>query len=143
MKILIVEDDRATGTMLTTALSEHHYIVNLATDGEMGRKLAEAYEYDLILLDVIIPKLDGISLCQELRAQGFQNPILLLTAQDSSTDQVMGLDAGADDYVVKPFDMGALLARIRALLRRGKVASSTITWEQLDLDTKRCEVIFN
>ncbi|MGJ3249464.1 MAG: response regulator [Elainellaceae cyanobacterium] len=143
MKILIVEDDLATGTMLTTALSEHHYIVNLATDGEMGRKLAEAYEYDLILLDVVIPKLDGISLCQELRAQGFQNPILLLTGQDSSTEQVIGLDAGADDYVVKPFDMGALLARIRALLRRGKVSSSTITWEQLNLDTKRCEVIFN
>ncbi|HEY9299239.1 MAG TPA: response regulator, partial [Phormidium sp.] len=99
------------------------------------------FEYDLILLDIVIPKLDGISVCKQLRASGYQSPILLLTAKDSSTDRVMGLDAGADDYVVKPFDSEELMARIRALLRRGKaVSSSIITWENVSFDSANNEV---
>jgi DNA-binding response OmpR family regulator len=106
--------------------------------------LAEAFEYDLILLDVVIPKLDGIHVCKQLRNQGHQVPILLLTAKDSATDRVMGLDAGADDYVVKPFDLDELMARIRALLRRGKpIPSSVITWENLYFDPVNSEITCN
>ncbi|HEY9834360.1 MAG TPA: response regulator [Stenomitos sp.] len=135
MKILIVEDDSTTSAALAEALTTHHYTVNLAEDGQMGLELAARFEYDLVLLDVMIPKLDGISLCKQLRTQGYQSPILLLTAKDSATARVIGLDAGADDYVVKPFDPEELLARIRALLRRGKsLSASAMTWENLRFD---------
>jgi DNA-binding response OmpR family regulator len=100
VKILIVEDDPTTSAALADALRAHHYTVNLAEDGQMGLDLVARFEYDLVLLDVIIPKLDGISLCKQLRTQGYQSPILLLTAKDSATSRVIGLDAGADDYVV-------------------------------------------
>ncbi|MFB2937117.1 response regulator [Aerosakkonemataceae cyanobacterium BLCC-F154] len=141
MKILLVEDDSLTSSALAETLTTHHYTVNLATDGVVAKDLALEFEYDLILLDIVIPKLDGISVCQQLRASGYQNPILLLTAKDSSTDRVMGLDAGADDYVVKPFDFEELMARIRALLRRGKVVSSAlITWENVCFDSVNNEV---
>lgn len=91
-----------------------------------------------------LPKLDGISLCKHLRDRGYCYPILLLTAKDSSSDRVSGLDAGADDYVVKPFDLPELLARVRSLLRRGNlVLSSVITWENIQLDLAKCEVICN
>jgi DNA-binding response OmpR family regulator len=135
VKILIVEDDPATSAALADALTAHHYTVNLAEDGQMGLDLAARFEYDLVLLDVIIPHLDGISLCKQLRAQGYQSPILLLTAKDSATARVIGLDAGADDYVVKPFEPEELLARIRALLRRGKsLPASAMTWKNLRFD---------
>lgn len=141
MKILLVEDDAATGAALTEILTVHHYSVSLVTDGQTGLEMAQTELYDLILLDVGLPRLDGISLCRNLRTKGFAQPILLLTAKDSSTDQVMGLDAGADDYVTKPFDVEALLARIRALLRRGhSVASSMIQWENIQFDTAVGEV---
>jgi DNA-binding response OmpR family regulator len=143
MKILLVEDDLSTGIALQETLTRHHYSVDLATDGQAGLEMANAFEYDLILLDVIIPKLDGISVCQQLRSQGYHNPILLLTGQDSSNDRILGLDSGADDYVVKPFDMGELLARIRALLRRGKPLASAITWEQLKVDPSINQVTCN
>jgi DNA-binding response OmpR family regulator len=135
VKILLVEDDEATTALLASALVDDRHTVNIATDGQMGLMLAETYDYDLILLDVLVPKLDGISLCRQLRSNGQQMPILLLTARDSQTDKVMGLDAGADDYVVKPFDLEELKARIRALLRRSTIPLSTVlTWEQLRLD---------
>jgi DNA-binding response OmpR family regulator len=141
MKILLVEDDSLTSSALAETLTTHHYTVNLAADGLVAQELALEYEYDLILLDIVIPKLDGISVCKQLRAQGYQNPILLLTAKDSSTDRVIGLDAGADDYVVKPFNSEELMARIRALLRRGKaVPSSLITWENVCFDSVNNEV---
>lgn len=144
MKILLVEDDLPTREVLADALNDHHYTVKLAADGAMGLDLARQLEYDLVLLDIVLPKLDGISLCKQLRTQGYQSPILLLTAKDSATDRVMGLDAGADDYVIKPFDMEELLARIRALLRRGKsVASTVITWENLRFDSIQGEVTAN
>ncbi|MBW4512830.1 MAG: response regulator [Scytonematopsis contorta HA4267-MV1] len=144
MKILLVEDDQPTGSVLAETLKDHRYNVNMATDGLQGLELAKAFEYDLILLDIIIPKLDGITLCKSLREYGYKNPILLLTAKDSSSDRVIGLDAGADDYVVKPFDLQELLARIRALLRRSKsVLSTVMTWENIQLDPINTEITCN
>jgi DNA-binding response OmpR family regulator len=141
MKILLVEDDPLTGLALLESLAERQYHVKLVTDGETGLQLAQTSNYDLVMLDVILPKQDGVSICRHLRAQGYERPILLLTAKDSSSDRVLGLDAGADDYVVKPFDLPELLARIRAVLRRGKAtASSVIMWENLRFDPEQNEV---
>ena len=129
MKILLVEDDELIGSALFEALVAHHYTVDVAADGQAGLEMATTFEYDLILLDWLIPKLDGISLCRQLRARGYQKSILLLTAKDSNSDIVQGLDAGADDYIVKPYDLSALMARIRALLRRGNSpVTSVLTW---------------
>ena len=100
MKILLVEDYELIGSGLFEALVAHHYTVDVAADGQAGLELATTFEYDLILLDWLIPKLDGISLCRQLRSQRYQKPILLLTAKDSNTDIVQGLDAGADDYIL-------------------------------------------
>ncbi|MCU0551829.1 MAG: response regulator [Leptolyngbya sp. Prado105] len=119
MKILLVEDDDVFVKVLVRALKAQNYILDVVKDGEMGWTYGSTYEYDLIVLDVVLPKLDGISLCKRFRAEGFVTPILLLTSQDSNTTKVQGLDAGADDYVVKPFDHAELIARVRALLRRG------------------------
>ncbi|NQE34057.1 response regulator [Microcoleus asticus] len=144
MKILLVEDDTITVSLLTQALNSHNYNVNAAADGETALQLVQAYDYDLIVLDVLIPKLDGISLCRKLRSSGCQMPILLLTALDSSNDRVQGLEAGADDYVVKPFNLEELIARIRALLRRGKatLSSTNLTWEKLQVNPDTTEVIY-
>jgi DNA-binding response OmpR family regulator len=142
VKILLIEDDQLTSSVITSYLIAHHHTVKLAMDGEAGLELATLYEYDLILLDVMLPHLDGISVCKQLRTQGYHNPILLLTAKDSTTDRVMGLDAGADDYVVKPCNMDELMARVRALLRRGKaIPSSIIVWENIYFDPINSEVI--
>ena len=148
-----MEDDEGIAQVLKKALTAQHYLVDLATDGQSGWELAEAFAYDLILLDMMLPKLDGISFCRRLRARSdalpagataYRTPILLLTAQDTSTNKVAGLDAGADDYVVKPFDLNELLARIRALLRRGSSAlSPVLEWENLHLDPSNCEVTYN
>ena len=137
MKILLVEDDTFMSAALAKMLAANQYTITLAADGQTGLEKAIAVEYDLILLDLQIPKLDGINLCRQLRSQGYHKPILLLTAKDSNADIVAGLDAGADDYVIKPYAPEALLARIRALLRRsGESASppSTLTWGELCLD---------
>lgn len=144
MKILLVEDDRSLAQILMQALSTQHYLVDLATDGREGLELAEAFEYDLILLDLMLPKLDGISFCQQRRKEGDRTPILLLTAQDASTKKVMGLDAGADDYAIKPIDIQELLARIRALLRRSSaIASPVLEWRNLQLNPSNCEVTYD
>lgn len=101
------------------------------------------FDYDLIVLDVMLPKLDGIALCQQLRANGCKTPILMLTARDTIQDRVKGLDAGADDYLIKPFDLEELSARIRALLRRGETALPPIlTWGDLCVDPNTCEVTY-
>jgi diguanylate cyclase (GGDEF)-like protein len=143
MRILIIEDDQLTIAALSMLLSSQSYAVEVATDGQVGRELAEAFNPDLILLDVLIPKLDGISLCKQLRSQGHQMPILLLTGKDSSHDKAIGLDAGADDYVAKPFDTEELSARIRALLRRGTMATQPILeWGELQLDPSSCEASY-
>jgi diguanylate cyclase (GGDEF)-like protein len=144
MRILLTEDDELIVQSLAKALVDQHYTVDVATDGQAGWELLESFTYDLILLDVGLPKLDGITLCQRLRLQGNQTPILLLTAQNSSTSRVIGLDAGADDYVAKPFDLQELLARMRALLRRGGAAlPPLLEWRNLQLDPSTCEVICN
>jgi diguanylate cyclase (GGDEF)-like protein len=141
MKILVVEDEEFTAETLATVLFAQHYAVEVAKDGQAAWELVESFAYDLILLDMMLPKLDGISLCRRLRSQGYHMPILLLTGRDSSEDKATGLDAGADDYLVKPFDMQELLARVRALLRRGGSTSlPVLEWGSLQLDPTTHEV---
>jgi len=144
MRILVVEDDEFIANALHLVLSEQNYAVEIAADGEAGWELVQAYEYDLILLDVMLPKLDGIELCRRVRSQGYKMPILLLTGRDSSHDKAIGLDAGADDYLVKPFDQEELFARVRALLRRGNMSvSPVLEWGELRLDPSSCEVTYS
>jgi DNA-binding response OmpR family regulator/HPt (histidine-containing phosphotransfer) domain-containing protein len=144
MKLLLVEDDEMIAMTLAQVLANYHYTVDRAADGQIAWEMVTRYEYDLILLDVIIPKLDGVSLCRQLRFSGYQMPILLLTALDSTPDRVNGLEAGADDYVIKPFNMPELLARIKALLRRGKVTvpQTILTWEELKFNPDTGEVFY-
>lgn len=143
MKILIVEDDRAIADVLRKIFEQQQFIVEIAYDGNSGLAFATATTYDLILLDLMLPQLDGLTLCRKLRQQKITIPILMLTAKDTSLDKVKGLDIGADDYVVKPFDTSELLARSRALLRRGQVLKSSIlTWENLEIDLDRCTVFY-
>ncbi|HYX18452.1 MAG TPA: response regulator transcription factor, partial [Nostoc sp.] len=143
MKILVVEDDELNAYALTAVLTNQNYAVEVSTDGDAAWDLIQTYDYDLILLDVMLPKLDGISLCRQIRSSGLQMPILLLTGRDSSHDKAIGLDAGADDYVVKPFDQEELVARIRALLRRKIVTSQPVLeYGQLQLDPSSCEVTY-
>ena len=143
MKILLIEDDDVLAEVLVNTLTAEHYAVDVATDGQMGWELASSFVYDLILLDVMLPKLDGINLCRRLRSQGNQTPILLLTSQDTSSSKVLGLDAGADDYMTKPFDKPELLARMRALQRRESVTLLPIlSWENLSLNPSTREVTY-
>jgi DNA-binding response OmpR family regulator len=143
MRILLVEDDDLLAQAVATTLTKQNYVVDIATDGEAGWELINVCNYDLILLDIVLPKLDGISLCRQLRQSGYQMLILLLTAKDTKTDKVIGLDAGADDYVVKPFDFQELSARIRALLRRGNTSlPPVLEWGSLRLDPSTCEVTY-
>lgn len=139
MRVLLVEDDECIAKTLETALIRENYAVDVAFDGEVGWRLIEAFTYDLILLDVMLPKRDGITLCRQLRQHNYQTPVLLLTAQNSSTDRIAGLDAGADDYMVKPFEFPELLARIRVLLRRGNTpVLPVLEWNRLRLDLTSC-----
>ncbi len=144
MRVLLVEDDAYLADSLAEALTDQRYVVDWAKDGETAWQQITTLEYDLILLDVMLPKLDGISLCQRLRSYGYSVPILMVTARDMSIEKVIGLDAGADDYLVKPFDLPELLARIRALLRRRSSSLSPILeWEKLHLDPATYEVSYN
>jgi len=139
-----VEDDRCVAQELGEALTTQHYLVDIANDGQTAWELAEAIEYDLILLDLMLPGMDGISFCKRRRQEGDRTPILLLTAQDAIASKVMALDAGADDYIVKPFNLDELLARIRALLRRGSSSGTPVLeWENLRLDPNNCEVTYS
>ncbi len=143
MKILLVDDDQSFAEVLAGILKAQNYLVEIATDGQAGWDLAEAYEYDLIVLDVILPNLDGITFCQQLRAKKDTTPVLLLTVQGSSNNKVIGLDAGADDYVVKPVDEEELLARIRALIRRNSSdVLPVLEWEDIRLNPRSCEVTY-
>ena len=143
MKILLVEDDEIIARTLADILRDRHYIVDLASEGELGWEMVEAYDYDLIVLDVVLPKLNGINFCHKLRNAGNQTPVLLLTAENSGDQKVMGLDAGADDYVVKPFEISELLARIRVLLRRrNSLVSQILHWGNLSLNLSTHEVTY-
>lgn len=143
MKILLIEDDRRISGAIAEALRDRRYVVEIANDGELGLSFAETDSFDLIILDLMLPKLDGISLCRQLRKAGNKTPILMLTARDTSSDKVLGLDVGADDYVVKPFDLPELLARIRALFRRETLKFLPILeWEKLTLNPNECQVMY-
>ena len=143
MKILVVEDDPIVAEALRVTLSDRNYAVEVAEDGQAGLEFVEAFDYDLLLLDAILPKLDGVSLCRCVRSRGYMMPILLLTSNDSKPDRAIGLDAGADDYIVKPFEPEELSARIRALLRRGNDRMQPVlTWAQIALDPRNYEVTY-
>jgi DNA-binding response OmpR family regulator/HPt (histidine-containing phosphotransfer) domain-containing protein len=144
VKILFVEDDEHTCELISATLEAHRYAVDRVADGEAGLEMALQWPYDLILLDVILPKLNGIEVCRQLRAKACQIPILVLTARGASEDVIAGLDAGADDYVVKSCQPEQLMARVRALLRRGGDGASTpiLTWGDLCLDPSSAQVTF-
>jgi len=133
MKILVVEDEERVAHFIQKGLKEEGHAVDVSHDGEDGGFLAEVNDYDLILLDVMLPKKNGISVCREIRNRGITTPVLMLTARDSVEDRVRGLDAGADDYLVKPFAFEELLARVRALLRR-QADSKTPTLQMANLE---------
>ena len=144
MKILLVDDDEQVRQLVTTALTSQGYVVDVASNGLDGWNLASCSPYDLLLLDIMMPGLDGISFCRQLRAQKSQTLVILLTARDTTLDKMTGLDAGADDYLVKPIDLQELTARIRALLRRGSSEpSSILEWGDLRLNPTTLEVTFD
>jgi two-component system copper resistance phosphate regulon response regulator CusR len=142
MKILIVEDEAKTSEYLRQGLSEAGFVVDLARNGLDGRHLATTERYDLIILDVMLPDIDGWRILQSLREAGSKVPVLFLTARDTVNDRVKGLDLGADDYLVKPFAFAELLARVRTLLRRGTAGplETTLTVADLELDLMRRRV---
>lgn len=135
MRILLVEDNRRLNNSLKTSLVDEGYAVDSAYDGEDGEELAGIYPYDAIILDIMLPKKDGLEVCRALRRRRNNTPILLLTARDAVEDRVVGLDSGADDYLVKPFAIEELRARLRALFRReASDKSNTLTVADLTLD---------
>lgn len=134
MRVLIVEDDPSVARFIKQALSEAGYVATLADDGVSGLRLGLAESFELILLDVMLDEMDGFDVCRRLREGGVRSPIMMLTAKDLVDDKVRGLDSGADDYLVKPFQVAELLARIRALLRRPGGGSPVLRVGDLELD---------
>ena len=134
MKVLIVEDDESVVRFLRQALVEAGYTVEMAANGLLALEMARALPYDVILLDVMLPGLDGFTVCRRLRAESIATPILLITARDTLEDKLYGLDGGADDYLVKPFQVAEMLARVRALLRRGQSSTGMLQVADLTLD---------
>jgi heavy metal response regulator len=135
MKILVVEDEKKVGAFIKKGLEEDRYNVEVAFDGDKGEELASQGSFDLIILDILMPKKDGLTMLKELRAKQITTPVLMITAKGSVEDKVKGLDTGADDYLVKPFAIAELLARVRSLLRRGGPEKSTaLTVADLTLD---------
>jgi two-component system copper resistance phosphate regulon response regulator CusR len=137
MRILLVEDEPSAASMLAKGLREKAYAVDVAADGETAVYQASINDYDLVILDVMLPRKDGFQVCREMRAAGSRVPVIMLTALDAVEDRVAGLDTGADDYLVKPFDFRELLARVRALLRRGETLSAEMLQvADLEIDTR-------
>lgn len=144
MRILVVEDDTNLNRQLTDALKEVGYVVDQAFDGEEGHYLGETEPYDAVILDIGLPEMDGITVVEKWRAGGKTMPVLMLTARDRWSDKVAGIDAGADDYVAKPFHVEEVLARVRALIRRAAGhASSELTCGPVKLDTKASKATVN
>jgi len=138
VRILLVEDDRQLRDSIARGLREASYAVDDAADGARALFLTAVNEYDAIVLDVVLPRRDGLEVCREIRRKGSHAPVLMLTARDTVEDKITGLDAGADDYLTKPFDFGELLARLRALTRRrGDVLPGELTVADLTVDTRR------
>jgi two-component system copper resistance phosphate regulon response regulator CusR len=141
MRILLVEDEPDAARILAKGLRRQKYAVDVAADGEAAEHEASVNDYDLIILDVMLPRKDGFEVCSELRAAGSTVPILMLTARDAVRDRITGLDAGADDYLTKPYDFHELLARVRALLRRGRaLRPERIEVADLTIDTRAHQV---
>ena len=141
MRILLVDDDEQLMEVLASKLIEQHYAVDIANTGEMGWEFILLFDFDLVVLDWMLPDFDGVALCQKIRVEGYTMPIMLLTARDRQNDKILALDSGADDYIVKPFDFDELTARIRALLRREiNVSAPILQWESLNLYPKTHEV---
>jgi two-component system copper resistance phosphate regulon response regulator CusR len=137
MRILIVEDEPTAATVLARGLREHAYAVDIANDGDAALEQAAINQYDLLIVDVLLPGIDGLEVCRRLRADGASVPVLMLTALGRLDDRVEGLDAGADDYLPKPYHFKELLARVRALLRRGPaLASAVLSVRDLTIDTR-------
>ena len=137
MRVLIVEDDRNLAETVKSGLEESGYAVDWVADGLSGLEMVSVYPYDVIILDIMLPGMDGFTICKKIRAKHIESPILILTARYRENDKVQGLDCGADDYLVKPFSYPELYARIRALIRRNNGAHTTeITVGQLSLDSK-------
>jgi two-component system, OmpR family, response regulator len=144
MRILVVEDDVDLNRQLVTSLTDAGYVVDKALDGEEGHYLGDSSPYDAVILDLGLPILDGVSVLEKWRRAGRKMPVLILTARDRWSDKVAGFDAGADDYVTKPFHMEEVLARVRALVRRSAgQASSELTCGPVTLDTKGAKVLVN
>jgi DNA-binding response OmpR family regulator len=138
MRILVVEDEHRIANSIKKGLEQEKYAVDVAYTGSDGYDLASTEDYDLIILDILLPEMNGIEICQELRENKIHTPILMLTAKGQTEDKVKGLDAGADDYMTKPFSFDELLARVRALIRRqGSVLNSVLSVEDLTFDTKQ------
>jgi two-component system copper resistance phosphate regulon response regulator CusR len=138
VKILVVEDEKKAAAYLRKGLLENGFVVDLAADGEEGAALARNGGYDLLILDIMLPRRDGWSVLSELRREGVQTPVLFLTAKDSLPDRVKGLNLGADDYLVKPFAFSELLARVRSILRRGPSRrAETLRRGDLEIDLVR------
>ena len=136
MRVLVIEDEKKVADFISNGLAEEGYAVDVAHDGDQGYFLAMTTEYDAILLDIMLPKMDGFTLCTKLRSEDNHTPILMLTAKDAIKDKVRGLDAGADDYLTKPFAFEELLARIRSLLRKKSLQQKTrFQVDDLVLDT--------
>jgi two-component system, OmpR family, copper resistance phosphate regulon response regulator CusR len=141
MRILLVEDDKKISDAIYRGLSERHYSVDVAFDGEEGDYLAKTNDYDLVILDILLPKMNGWEVCRSIRQDKIMSPILMLTALDSIDDKIRGLDGGADDYLTKPFNFGELLARIRSLVRRqSDEKTSIIQVSNLVINTATREV---
>lgn len=141
MRILLVEDEAELSAVVKKGLEEAGYSVDAASDGEEGLYMATEYPVDAVILDVMLPKLDGISLLTRLRREGVKIPVIMLTAKDTLSDKIKGLDVGADDYLTKPFEFDELLARLRSLLRRGsEVKEAVIQIADLTIDTASHEV---
>lgn len=126
MRILLIEDEVKIASFIERGLKEEQYIVDIKSDGEDGLFQARAFPYDLIILDILLPAIDGLTICRELRRDKIDTPILMLTAKDSLQDKISGLDSGADDYLTKPFAFGEFLARIRSLLRRNTTNKTSV-----------------
>ena len=135
MRILIIEDERRLSNIIKKGFIEDGFAVDQAFDGEEGQYLAESEQYDLIVLDIMLPKIDGLQLCRELRKKNIKTPVLMLTAKSTTEDKVAGLDSGADDYITKPFSFVEFRSRVHALIRRShQEASPILSIEDLELD---------